>query len=240
MYWEASFPVLTAASVMFDVVDLGVMSRCRDLIARCVRMYGPDRWALIYPAEVRARCEHVVVIRLKIAAKVSSGEYRADQYPTDRPWNAAWNALIDDSVLWRWELEEPAYAVLTKIPGGARCSRRRRCADPACTCQGPSWVACSPAAGEASHGFDSEGPGPTFPGNHTRRCGWQVHQCRNSERLCASFNGGGCGPAINEHVYPSNPNEAHQCHCRHDSWMREDAQQATTGVDRGAPVRAFR
>ena len=60
-------------------------------------------------------CERIVAARLNSAAKANSGEYSSAHSPADRPWDAAFSALIDGASWWRRELEEQAVAVPNKL-----------------------------------------------------------------------------------------------------------------------------
>eukprot|EP00971_Amphidinium_carterae_P200166 3972417-Amphidinium_carterae.1 len=57
--------------------------------------HRPSVWLLIYQSDVRARREHLERIRRRIQVAYEMGGAPKDYHP-ERPWNAAWRALVED------------------------------------------------------------------------------------------------------------------------------------------------
>lgn len=125
--WLQSWQVFSNACVMLDIVDLGVLTKYKDLLDKYHNRYGQHIWALLYQADVRCRLELVVRIKQQILAeqhelKAAHGSApgpppRVAGFDENRPWNLVLQRAIALESYWREEVVEPAMMVLTKVSG---------------------------------------------------------------------------------------------------------------------------
>ena len=125
--WLRSWQVFSNVCVMLDLIDLGILTKYRDLIEKFHNRYGAPIWALLYQADTRFRLEMVERIRRQIQAeeealRVAHGSStgpapKVAGYDSKRPWNLAYQRGIALESYWREEVIEPAMMVLTKISG---------------------------------------------------------------------------------------------------------------------------
>ena len=125
--WLQSWQVFSNVCVMLDIIDLGTLTKYRDLIERLHNRYGAPVWALLYQADTRFRLEMVDRIRRQIQAEEESlkaahgtspgSPPKVVGYDPKRPWNLAYQRGINLESYWREEVIEPAMMVLTKITG---------------------------------------------------------------------------------------------------------------------------
>ena len=102
---------------MEDIISLINMDNYKKLLASYHRRYGPDCWALIYQADVRARREHLERLRRIAADHHSRGIIQGTTHPYDpnRPWDYVWKMLLNDAAFWRKEVEDLSMLILNKV-----------------------------------------------------------------------------------------------------------------------------
>ena len=98
--WLQSWQVFSNVCVMLDIIDLGTLTKYRDLVERFHNRYGSPIWALLYQADTRFRLEMVERIRrqieveeeaLRVAHAGASGNPpKVPGCDARRPWNLAY------------------------------------------------------------------------------------------------------------------------------------------------------
>ena len=124
--WLQSWQVFSNVCVMLDIVDLGVLTKYRDLIERFHNRYGQAIWALLYQADNRCRLELAERIRRQILAEEEALKQshtgggappKVPGFDPKRPWNLVYQRAIAMESYWREEVIEPSILVLTKVSG---------------------------------------------------------------------------------------------------------------------------
>ena len=125
--WLQSWQVFSNVCVMLDIIDLGTLTKHRELIEKFHNRYGQAIWALLYQADVRCRLELAERIHRQIQAEqealvkshgsASGTPPKVPGYDPSRPWNLVYQRAINDETYWREEVVEPSLLVLTKVSG---------------------------------------------------------------------------------------------------------------------------
>ena len=102
-YWDASWKVFQNCMFMLDAVDLGTLEAYRNKIHTLQQEYGGrDVWLLLYQTDVRARSERIQRVQLDLVREHAAAQASntASPYDPNRPWNAAFLKLTNDSMWW--------------------------------------------------------------------------------------------------------------------------------------------
>ena len=81
------------------------------------RRSSPERWAIIYQADVRARLELAVRLleKLEVRREEDVKKNRHTDFDPSMPWNSVWAALVNNcSEWWKRHVEMPILCVATK------------------------------------------------------------------------------------------------------------------------------
>ena len=80
-----------------------------------VTKYGPDRWFLVYQADIRMRSEHFERIRRKLQIDFDAGKPDDFGFNPKSPWDAVFAAAVKDRDFWDSEIRDKALLYLTKV-----------------------------------------------------------------------------------------------------------------------------
>ena len=116
--WAECYELVITGLLGFEAVDFGNLINYRKKIESYWNLYGPEVWALIYQADVRARLEEMERIRRRLEEDAARAKQRRIEplydYEEQRPWNSVWEAIVDDEKFWNSELEKKAQLILSK------------------------------------------------------------------------------------------------------------------------------
>lgn len=114
--WLSSWRVFATTCIMSEQISPMVLQRYARQIERYASHYGHEIWAIIYQADVRARRERLVKIHRAALVEKEQVELAGGTHPMDinKPWSHCLDMLIRDRDFWKWELEDPAMAIITK------------------------------------------------------------------------------------------------------------------------------
>ena len=214
--WQSSFELQKNCYLMLDICDLGPLLQYEKKIQSYSIRYGPSIWPLIYQADVRARRELAIDIKMRLAA-IHSSSPTTSGYQPDRPWNAVYSKMCDDQfslTFWKEELEDLAIAVLART-----ANLRARVGDDASI--GTSVASQSNHEPQLSPAPFAPGRIPKSPTKRARELpednrvtrvdssGNFTHNRQNVE-ICPGFNTGECQDTIAGRC-KVNPELVHQC-----------------------------
>ena len=223
--WLQSWQVFSNACVMLDVIDLGTLTKYRDMIERFHNRYGPPIWALLYQADARFRLEMVDRIRRQIQAeeealRVAHGTAAGDPpkvvgHDPKRPWNLVYQRGINMEVYWREEVIEPAMMVLTKVSslGDVVDGDAKIRADP-----GAASSAREPSASAPARLIQHQPAAPKLRPRNPNRTGrhhsvqdGKYTSNRTGYTICQSYNEGRCEPTAAGGWCTVTWDSVHQC-----------------------------
>ena len=226
--WLQSRQVFSNVCVMLDLIDLGTLTKYRDLIEKFHNRYGAPIWALLYQADSRFRLEMVERIRRQIQAeeealRVAHGSSpgpppKVAGYDDKRPWNLAYQRGIALESYWREEVIEPAMMVLTKISGiGEVVDGDARIRPDATSASGS---VREPAASAPSRMIQHQSPASSSQvrpwnanrtGRHHSVQDGRYLMNRTGYNLCGPFNEGRCESSAPGGWCPVSWDTVHQC-----------------------------
>ena len=220
--WLQSWQVFSNVCIMLDIIDLGTLTKYRDMIEKFHNRYGHAIWALLYQADTRFRLELVDRVRRQVQAefeelkKAQGQSAKIPGYDPARPWNYVYQRAINLESYWREEVVEPSMLVLTRISGLGE------------VIDGDAKIKENAAAGTPVR---DTGPAPHRLAQSSGSQAAPKHRPRNTNRtgrhhsvsegkyllnrtgysLCSSFNDGRCEGAAAGGWCPQNWDTVHQC-----------------------------
>jgi hypothetical protein len=112
--WYESYDVLVTALIMLETVRRPRLAKYRKKMEYLQSQFGEATWGLLYQADVRCRGEHMDAIHFEHlhAHNVAVTAQLPSTYNAQMPWDAVWEAAINDSDWWKAEFEMPAQRVI--------------------------------------------------------------------------------------------------------------------------------
>ena len=208
--WAASYDVFATGSIMLNILDLGTLLKYRKLILRYHARYGPQVWLLLYQADTRFRCEHL--LRLK---HLCSDEHKqallsgkTTLFDPSKPWNYTWDRGISDSAWWSKEFNEPAMMLLSRTASLSAVVSEDA---PVHASRDAGSHVAAPLVGGADSLTRSQ-PSKRRSNAQSHPIAGGVHKVnRKGFSLCQAFQTGGCGQTVGNNQCPSNRETVHQC-----------------------------
>ena len=115
--WIESYMVMRTGLISFGALSLGRLEEYSDKIVHYSNRYGPEVWALLYQADVRARSELWERKRREAERDKEKAERAGKHHGLDpaKPWDFSLHAVTMDAEWWRKHVEEPAILVIAKV-----------------------------------------------------------------------------------------------------------------------------
>lgn len=258
--WLQSWQVFSNVCIMLDIVDLGTLTKYKDIIERFHNRYGAPIWALLYQADNRFRLELVDRTRRQIQAedealKVAHGTApgpppKVPGYDAKRPWNLAYQRAMNQESYWREEVIEPAMMVLTKVSGMTDILDGDAKVKPDNMAQAATPMAREPSASAPSRMLNAQLSAPKMRPRNSNRTG-RHHSVedgkyllnRTGYSLCGAFNEGKCQSTNPGGWCPTSWDTVHQCsrclgqhpavRCPHEAMPQPNFLKSQKGKGRG-------
>ena len=115
--WELSYSIFAVGCIMLGEISPARLEGYKKLIKRYHERYGPQTWAILYRADVRARLEFAERVRRRGQDELDAARSAGGDHPFSErhPWDWVWSQLAENEhSFWRKEVEEPSMLVLAR------------------------------------------------------------------------------------------------------------------------------